>query len=69
MNIQQWPLLIESNIWLFKFNHVLLLGLYSQQDSQELLTYLLEGLHEDVNRVTIKKKRMILDDDDDDGKR
>ncbi|XP_071559088.1 uncharacterized protein [Temnothorax nylanderi] len=27
---------------------------YSQQDAQEFLRYLLEGLHEDVNRVTIK---------------
>lgn len=29
---------------------------YSQQDAQEFLRYLLEGLHEDVNRVTIKPK-------------
>ncbi|ESO99084.1 hypothetical protein LOTGIDRAFT_226424 [Lottia gigantea] len=35
---------------------------YSQQDSQEFLRYLLEGLHEDVNRVTKKPKPMILDD-------
>ena len=35
---------------------------YSQQDSQEFLRYLLEGLHEDVNRVTTKPKPMILDD-------
>ncbi|XP_076299949.1 uncharacterized protein LOC143218582 isoform X2 [Lasioglossum baleicum] len=27
---------------------------YSQQDAQEFLRYLLEGLHEDVNRVTVK---------------
>lgn len=27
---------------------------YSQQDAQEFLRYLLEGLHEDVNRVTTK---------------
>ncbi|XP_023328080.1 ubiquitin carboxyl-terminal hydrolase 2 isoform X5 [Eurytemora carolleeae] len=27
---------------------------YNQEDSQEFLRYLLEGLHEDVNRVTVK---------------
>lgn len=27
---------------------------YAQQDAQEFLRYLLEGLHEDVNRVTSK---------------
>ncbi|KAK6173980.1 hypothetical protein SNE40_017343 [Patella caerulea] len=36
---------------------------YSQQDSQEFLRYLLEGLHEDVNRVTKKPKAVILQDD------
>ncbi|XP_012944435.1 ubiquitin carboxyl-terminal hydrolase 2 isoform X2 [Aplysia californica] len=36
---------------------------YSQQDSQEFLRYLLEGLHEDVNRVTKKPVPIILDDD------
>ncbi|GFO29875.1 ubiquitin carboxyl-terminal hydrolase 2-like [Plakobranchus ocellatus] len=35
---------------------------YSQQDSQEFLRYLLEGLHEDVNRVTKKTMPIILDD-------
>ena len=35
----------------------------SQQDSQEFLIYLLEGLHEDVNRVTTKKKHIITDDE------
>nr|KAG5692572.1 hypothetical protein BaRGS_024132 [Batillaria attramentaria] len=35
---------------------------YSQQDSQEFLRYLLEGIHEDVNRVTSKPKPIILDD-------
>lgn len=35
---------------------------YSQQDSQEFLRYLLEGLHEDVNRVTKKTAPIILDD-------
>ena len=36
---------------------------FSQQDSQEFLIYLLEGLHEDVNRVTVKKKHIIKDED------
>ncbi len=27
---------------------------YGQQDSQELLHYLLDGLHEDLNRVKVK---------------
>jgi hypothetical protein len=36
---------------------------YNQQDSQEALIYLLEGLHEDVNRVSSKKRLMITDDD------
>ncbi|XP_059174588.1 ubiquitin carboxyl-terminal hydrolase 2-like isoform X2 [Physella acuta] len=35
---------------------------YAQQDSQEFLRYLLEGLHEDVNRVTKKPAPIILDD-------
>lgn len=35
---------------------------YAQQDSQEFLRYLLEGIHEDVNRVLEKPKPMILDD-------
>ncbi|CAH0601984.1 unnamed protein product [Chrysodeixis includens] len=37
---------------------------YSQQDAQEFLRYLLEGLHEDVNRVTIKPKPIITEIDD-----
>ncbi|KAK3107058.1 hypothetical protein FSP39_006027 [Pinctada imbricata] len=36
---------------------------YAQQDSQEFLRYLLEGLHEDVNRVTSKPKPVSIDDD------
>lgn len=36
---------------------------YQQQDSQEFLRYLLEGLHEDVNRVTQKPKHLQIDDD------
>ncbi|XP_055866879.1 ubiquitin carboxyl-terminal hydrolase 2-like isoform X2 [Biomphalaria glabrata] len=35
---------------------------YAQQDSQEFLRYLLEGLHEDVNKVTKKQAPIILDD-------
>ncbi|BFZ13854.1 hypothetical protein BsWGS_16893 [Bradybaena similaris] len=35
---------------------------YAQQDSQEFLRYFLEGLHEDVNRVTKKPAPIILDD-------
>ncbi|CAH1796752.1 unnamed protein product [Owenia fusiformis] len=37
-------------------------GGYNQQDAQELLIYVLEGLHQDVNRVTTKVKREIIDD-------
>ena len=29
-------------------------GGYSQQDSQELLAFLLDGLHEDLNRVRVR---------------
>jgi len=36
---------------------------YNQQDAQEFLIYLLEGLHEDLNRVTVKKKNIISNDD------
>ncbi|XP_071095598.1 ubiquitin carboxyl-terminal hydrolase 2-like isoform X2 [Haliotis cracherodii] len=35
---------------------------YAQQDSQEFLRYLLEGLHEDVNKVTEKPKPIVLED-------
>ena len=28
---------------------------FAQQDAQELLNYVLDGLHEDLNRVTDKK--------------
>lgn len=34
---------------------------YSQQDAQEFLRYLLEGLHEDVNRVTVKPQPILTD--------
>ncbi|XP_044002330.1 ubiquitin carboxyl-terminal hydrolase 2-like isoform X2 [Aphidius gifuensis] len=34
---------------------------YAQQDAQEFLRYLLEGLHEDVNRVTIKPQPILTD--------
>ncbi|ELT91385.1 hypothetical protein CAPTEDRAFT_151271 [Capitella teleta] len=37
---------------------------YNQQDAQEFLMYLLEGLHEDVNRVKEKRKNRIYDEDD-----
>ncbi|KAJ4444910.1 hypothetical protein ANN_06709, partial [Periplaneta americana] len=37
---------------------------YSQQDAQEFLRYLLEGLHEDVNRVITKPKPILTDVDD-----
>jgi ubiquitin C-terminal hydrolase len=37
---------------------------YQQQDSQELLTFLLDGLHEDLNRVK-KKPYVELKDSDD----
>lgn len=34
---------------------------YSQQDAQEFLRYLLEGLHEDVNRVKVKPQPILTD--------
>ena len=34
---------------------------YSQQDAQEFLRYLLEGLHEDVNRVKIKPTPIVTE--------
>ncbi|XP_013420929.1 ubiquitin carboxyl-terminal hydrolase 2 [Lingula anatina] len=37
---------------------------YNQQDSQEFLRYLLQGLHEDINRVQSKPKPMIISDKD-----
>lgn len=37
---------------------------YCQQDAQEFLRYLLEGLHEDVNRITVKPKPNLADVDD-----
>ncbi|XP_048777301.1 ubiquitin carboxyl-terminal hydrolase 2-like [Ostrea edulis] len=37
---------------------------YAQQDAQEFLRYLLEGLHEDVNKVTSKPKPVTIQDDD-----
>jgi ubiquitin carboxyl-terminal hydrolase 8 len=38
-----------------------------QQDAQELLLFLLDGLHEDLNRV-LKRPRIIANNDDDDDK-
>ncbi|KAF5291739.1 hypothetical protein FQA39_LY14227 [Lamprigera yunnana] len=37
---------------------------YSQQDAQEFLRYLLEGLHEDVNRVTTKPTAILTEIDE-----
>ncbi|XP_069115332.1 ubiquitin carboxyl-terminal hydrolase 2-like [Argopecten irradians] len=37
---------------------------YAQQDAQEFLRYLLEGLHEDVNRVRSKPKPVTIKDED-----
>jgi ubiquitin C-terminal hydrolase len=45
-----------------RFNS-LFLG-YGQQDSQELLTFLLDALHEDLNRVKVKPFDEIPDYDD-----
>jgi len=39
---------------------------YAQQDAQEFLRYLLQGLAEDVNRVTSKPKPVIVNDDEED---
>uniref|UniRef100_A0A1B6D745 Ubiquitin carboxyl-terminal hydrolase n=1 Tax=Clastoptera arizonana TaxID=38151 RepID=A0A1B6D745_9HEMI len=38
---------------------------YLQHDAQEFLRYLLEGLHEDINRVTTKQKMVLPDISDD----
>ncbi len=48
---------------LFFFIEILTFAIFSQQDSQEFLIYLLEGLHEDVNRVTVKKKQIIKEEE------
>lgn len=50
MNNTDWPLLYQTQVGRFapQFSG------YQQQDSQELLAFLLDGLHEDLNRV--KKK-------------
>lgn len=37
---------------------------YAQQDAQEFLRYLLEGLHEEVNRVTEKPKPILTEIDE-----
>lgn len=44
---------------------------YQQQDSQELLTFLLDGLHEDLNRIKKKPYIELKDSDDrsDEGRR
>ena len=38
---------------------------YQQQDSQELLAYMLDGLHEDLNRIL---KKPYFESGDDSGK-
>ena len=38
-------------------------GGYAQQDSQELLAFLLDGLHEDLNRIAVKPYREEKDSD------
>ena len=37
---------------------------FSEQDSQEFLRYLLQGLHEDVNRVQKKPTPTLIDEKD-----
>lgn len=37
--------------------------LRSQQDSQEFLRYLLQGLHDDINRVKLRRGSTIRRDD------
>lgn len=37
---------------------------YSQQDSQEFLHYLLQGLHEDINRITSRPRHLNTEIDD-----
>lgn len=39
---------------------------YAQQDAQEFLRYLLQGLAEDVNRVTSRPKPIIVNDEEED---
>ncbi|KAH7950871.1 hypothetical protein HPB52_003016 [Rhipicephalus sanguineus] len=36
----------------------------SQQDSQEFLHYLLQGLHEDINRITARPRHLTTEIDD-----
>jgi ubiquitin C-terminal hydrolase len=38
---------------------------YQQHDSQELLSFLLDGLHEDLNRI---KQKPYIEIEDDDGR-
>jgi ubiquitin carboxyl-terminal hydrolase 2/21 len=36
---------------------------YNQQDAQEFLRYLLQGLHDDINRITSKPRNFLQIDD------
>lgn len=57
-----WNVALE--VW--KHTELLLLYIYRQQDAQEFLRYVLEGLHEDVNRVITKQKHSVPDEEEED---
>ena len=46
------------------FNSTFFLNICSQQDAQEFLRFLLEGLHDDLNRVKSKPKYTPCEFDD-----
>ena len=55
-----YPQIAHNTYSIYTSYSVLHLCLHSQQDAQEFLIYLLEGLHEDLNRSDKKKSHMIL---------
>lgn len=59
MSIATYSFKTEVDVFAPRFS-----GFY-QQDAQEFLRYLLEGLHDEVNRVTTRPKRLAQEIDDD----